>query len=112
MTLRGLPRLGTGAITTFGGNELRVFQCLAENALQCSHKAPLVVIFALVKSKGLFIAISKQMKGFDVYICSLKRAFQKRPEVFQSVGMDFATRIAFQVVNNLAVIISLQIVVR
>src|SRR5205807_2587314 len=38
-------------------------------------------------------------------------AFQKRPEVFESVSVNLSARVALQVVDNLAVIIGCQIVV-
>src|SRR6266404_6850883 len=51
------------------------------------------------------------MKGFNINVSAFERAFQKRPEVFQSVSVNVAACIAFQVVNNLAVIILFKIVV-
>src|SRR5438067_12282781 len=90
--LRCLPRLlrRTRAITALCRNELRISQSFADNATERLNKAPLVVVFALVESESLLIAIPEQMKRFDIHICPLEGAFQKRPEVFQPVRMDLA----------------------
>src|SRR5437773_1280499 len=90
--LRCLPRLGTGAITTFCRNELRIFQTLADNATERLNKSALVIVFALVESKRLLVAIPEQMKRLDINICSLESTFQKRPKVFQSVSVNLASR--------------------
>src|SRR5438874_3301795 len=110
--LNRLPRpCRTGAITTFCCNELRVFQSLTEYTTERLNESALIVVLTLVESECLLIAIPKQMKRLDVYISAFKCAFQKRPEIFQSVSMDLSACVAFQVVNYLAVIILLKIVV-
>src|SRR5881396_352736 len=111
MSLRRLPRLGTGAITAFSSNELRVFQAFADYATERLDESALVIVFALVKSKRLLIAVSEQMKRLDVNVSAFESTFEKRPEVFKSVGMNFTACIAFKVVDYLAVIIFFQIVV-
>jgi len=106
-----LPRLGTGAITALSSNELRIFQSLTDYATKRLDESALVVVFAFVESERLFIAIPEQMKGFDFHVSSFEGALQKRPEVLKPVSVDLATRIAFQVVYDLTVIIFLQIVI-
>src|SRR5437762_13933491 len=100
--LNRLPRpCRTGAITALCRNELRVFQALADHATERLDESALVVLFALVKAEYLLIAISKQMKRLDVHISALQSAFQKRPEVFKSVRVNFPACIAFKVVDYL-----------
>ncbi len=112
MSSRRLPRLGTlGAITALSRDEFRVSQAFADNALQRLNESALVVVFALVESERLFIAVSEQMKRLDVYIRPFQGAFEKRPEILQPVSMDLALGVAFQVVNDLAVIILFQIII-
>ena len=109
--LRCLPRLGTGAITTFCRNELRVFQGLSHYSTERLNETPLVVVFAFVEPKRLLIAVSKQMKRLNINVRSFESAFQKRPEVFKSVSMNFTACIAFKVVDYLTVVILFQIVI-
>src|SRR6266542_556240 len=111
--LRCLPRRALlGTITALRSNELRIFQCLSGNAAKCFRESASVGILALVESKGLLVAIPEQMKRLDINIGSMQSAFEKRPEVFQSISVNLAACVAFQMVNDLAVIILFQIVVR
>src|SRR5438552_12825670 len=110
--LNRLPRpCRTGAITTFCCNELRVFQSLTEYTTERLNEPALIVVLTLVESECLLIAIPKQMKRLDVYISAFKCAFQKRPAIFQSVSVNLAACVAFQVVNYLTVVILLKIVI-
>lgn len=52
------------------------------------------------------------MERFDVHIRSLERPLEQAPEVLKPVRVDVAACIAFQMINNLAVVIVLQGVVR
>src|SRR6266699_2512326 len=106
-----LPRLGTGAITAFCCYKLRISQTFSDHTLKSFNKSPLIVVFALVESERLLIAVTEQMKRLNVYICAFERAFQKRPEVFQSVSVNLAACVAFQVVNDLAVIIFFKVII-
>src|SRR5207248_6137116 len=104
--LNRLPRpCRTEAITTFSSYELRVFQTLADHATERLDESALVIVFALVESKRLLIAIPKQMKRFDIHVSSLESAFQKRPEVFEPVSVNLTACVAFQMVNDLSVVI-------
>src|SRR6266478_6703233 len=109
-TLRRLPRL-LNAITTFGSNELRVFQSLANYSLQSLNKATLVIVFALVKPKRLFVQIPKQMKRLNIHIRSVQRAFEERPEIFQAVRMDMALCVTDGMVDHSPVVILFKIII-
>src|SRR5437764_5802693 len=75
--LNRLPRpCRTGAITTFCCNELRVFQSLTEHATERLNESALVIVFALVESECLLIAVSKQMKRLNVDVSAFERPFQ------------------------------------
>src|SRR5439155_18572456 len=106
--LRGLPRLGVNTLTA---NELRVSQTLAYNTAKRLNESASITFFALVKSERLFIAVSKQMKRLNINISPFERPLQKRPEVLKSVSVDLASCVAFQVVNDLAVIILFKIII-
>jgi hypothetical protein len=112
LVLRHLPRLGLGAITALGRNELCVFQRLSNDTAQRLGKTSGIVIFALIKSERLFIQIPEQMKRLNVYIRSVQRAFEKRPEVFQAIRMDVTYCIANGMVDNATLVIAFKIVVR
>src|SRR5207245_9267145 len=78
-----LPRFcRTGAITALSRNEFRVFQALTDHATKRLDESTLIIVFAFVEPERLLIAVTEQMKRFNVYICAFKLAFQKRPKVF------------------------------
>src|SRR5438046_2278425 len=108
--MRCLPRRGTGTITALCRNELGIFQALADYALQGLYEAALVIVLAFVEPKRLLIAVSEQMKRLNVNVSAFERTFQKRPKVFQSVSVNLAACVEFQMVNDLAVVIFFKIV--
>ena len=83
----------------------RISQTFADYALQRLNEAPLVVVLALVESKRLLIAVSEQMKRLNINVGALQGAFQQRPEVFKTVSVNLSASVAFQVVDDLAVVI-------
>src|SRR5437588_2828266 len=111
LNLRCLPRLGTGTITTFSSYELRIFQTLADHSAKRLNKSAFVIVFTLIESEGLLIAVTEQMKRFDINIRSFESAFQKRPEVFKAISMNLPARVALQVINDLSVVFIFQIIV-
>src|SRR5207253_9488411 len=110
--LRRLPRLGSlGAITALGCNELRVFQALANHSAKRLNESAFVIVFALIKPERLLITATEQMKRLNAYRCAFERAFQTRPEVFQSVSVNLTACVAFQMVNDLAVILLFEVII-
>src|SRR5438477_1945281 len=112
MLLRRLPRLGSlGAITALSRDEFCVFQGFSNDATKRLRESASVIVFALIKPKRLLIAVPEQMKRLNVHIRAFERAFQKRPEVFQSVSVNLTACVAFQMVNDLAVVTLFEIVI-
>jgi hypothetical protein len=70
MILRCLPRR-LGAITALSRNELCIFQGFSNVSAQGFSEPTSILVFALVKPKGQFIQIPKQMKGLGQESCSL-----------------------------------------
>ena len=97
LTLRGLPRLGVNALTTY---ELRVSQPLPDNPAKRLNKSTSVSVFPLVKPKRLFIQIPEQMKRFNIHIRPSQGTLEKRPEVFESVDVNMSLRVALRMVNH------------
>lgn len=56
---------------------------------------------AIVETKNLFIYIAKQMERLNRDVRSVQASFQKRPEVFDSVGVNLTANIFVQVIHNL-----------
>ncbi len=90
---------------------LAYFKVFPHNAAERLNKSPLVVVFALVKPKRLFIEIPEQMKRLNVYIGSFQRAFQERPKVFKPVSVDVSFGIALSVIDYVVDVFTRKLVV-
>jgi len=65
----------------------------------------------VVVAPCLFIGVAEQVKWFDRYIRAADASLQKRPEIFQTVGMYLAVNILDGVIHN-AVLKLVQTLVR
>src|SRR5580700_2169735 len=54
---------------------------------------------AIVVAVGLLIQVAEQMERLNTHVGALDGALQERPEILQSVGMDFATNVLNGMVN-------------
>ena len=74
-----------------------------------SKRSPSSIGFFLVARllyrNDLFIEVAEKMERFDTHIGSLESALQKRPEVFESVGVNLAINVLLGMINNLVRII-------
>src|SRR5882724_1382584 len=100
--LRCLPRRGlVGAITALRSNELRISQSLSNDTGHSLNEPASVIVFSLVKPKRLLIQIPKQMKRLDVHISPFDAAFEQAPEVFQTVSVNVAFRVALRMIYDI-----------
>lgn len=56
---------------------------------------------AIVVAENLLVNVAEKVKWFDAYVGSLESAFEKRPEILQSVCVDLPINVSHRMVNNL-----------
>ncbi len=75
-------------------------QTFSEYSANDFYEPSSVIVFALIEPKRLLIQISEQMKRLNADIRPLNSPLKQRPEVFQSVRVNVAFRVAFGVVDH------------
>jgi hypothetical protein len=65
-----------------------------------SEALGVVGVQAVIKTKGLFVHIAKQMKRLNRNVGSAQGPLQEAPEVFQPVGMDAPANVGFGMVSE------------
>jgi len=81
--------------------EFFVHNALADDSRDGQVEAfPIVHLATIVITEHLLIQVAEEMEGLDRNVSSLKRPLQETPEIFQSVGMDFATNVFYGMVNH------------
>lgn len=61
---------------------------------------------AEVVPEYLFVEVTEKMERLNANVGALQSALQKRPEVFESVGMHLPVNVAFRVVNHIVSVVT------
>jgi len=56
--------------------------------------------FSEVITEYLFIEVAEKMEWLDANVSAFQAAFEKAPEVFESVGVNLSVNVPFRMVNN------------
>lgn len=81
------------------------------NRLKQTNKADLVIFVPLVISEHLFLDVFLKMCRTNRNVSAFDGSFEKRPKVFDVVGMDVLTNIGHRMIDNLVSIEIVQIVI-
>lgn len=95
------PSSQTHESATIHFAQLPVCDAPADGGFHHAREAIGVVNFSGVESENLLIDVALQVERRDLHIRSLDRAFEQRPEVFESVGVDLSTHVFVRVIDGL-----------
>lgn len=88
-----------------------VGNALASDVLRGLDEAIRIGALAVVESKRLFVKVAKQVERFNRNVGAANGSFEKRPKVFDSVGMHVAAHVGFSVIDHVMDIIFVQAIV-
>jgi hypothetical protein len=93
--------LGAGVRFQCFAGQLIEHNPLADDALHSSIESFRIGHFAIVISIRLLVEVAEQVKWFDAYVRAVDAAFQQRPEIFQTIRVDFPVHVCHGVVDHL-----------